>query len=156
MSEQLFSSTTVPARIWDTQQLQLHGTRVTEHLQFIQALLDLQTCKNLQEICKFSTVSKVSCLVWDRDDSFPLASLSFCWTEGGDPSLESSEPVHPCRAQSVCKRAGIWSSCKHISSILLAVWGPPHSRDARSNHRYISYQKQSIVAFILTFCSGKS
>lgn len=53
--------------------------------------------------CKFSTVSEVSCLVWDSYDCFPLASPSFCWTQGGDPSLESSEPVHPWGAQSACK-----------------------------------------------------
>lgn len=47
-------------------------------------------------------------------------------------------------------------SCKHISGILLAVWEPPHSKDARSNCCYISHQNQSVVAFALTFHSGKT
>uniref|UniRef100_A0A8D2NIV4 Glyceraldehyde-3-phosphate dehydrogenase n=1 Tax=Zonotrichia albicollis TaxID=44394 RepID=A0A8D2NIV4_ZONAL len=49
-----------------------------------------------------------------------------------------------------------WSSCKHISGILLAVWGPPHSRDARSNCCYILYQNQSAVPFALTFPQQRS
>lgn len=92
----------------------------------------------------------------DNDDSSPPASLRFCWTQGRDLSLESSEPAHPCRAQSVCKWAGIQGSCKHISGILLAVWGTPHLRDARSNHHYISYKKKSVVALVLTLRSGTS
>lgn len=76
----------------------------------------------------------------------------------------SKEGTRHLRAQSLSIPAGLGlpsglefrEVAKHISGILLAVWGPPHSRDARSNHHYIFYQKQSVVAFALTFHSGKS
>lgn len=81
------------------------------------------------------------------------------------PALaEPKEGTYHLSCQSLSTPAGLslcaselefWSSCKHISGILLAVWGPPRSRDARSNWCYSSYQNQSIVAFALTFHSGK-
>lgn len=87
--------------------------------------MDLQELIRIcKKNCKFSVVSEVSCLIWESDGSFTLASPSSCSTQGEHLSFEFSEPVHPCRAESLCKRTEIleqlhfWHSSSSMGATL--------------------------------------